>query len=398
MADAARIQTRIDWLKKNKPGDPEIRQLQQKLKALQAQPAAPEQPVTPFESGQPVTPPTFGGTGQPVNITPPPGASDAMNNLVSNVNAGQTTQPKTPDPAADFGKGVADGVQPTTPAQGNTAPTPPVNPPPVGGSFGLEQPTQDLLGDQTGLGTFGTKLATNLIGSLPGDTYDPNSIKNGIPTANSEDRAKVEDAVYANLTRDLDQNFKQDYEAKKQELADRGIPVGSQAYNTEMDRLQKGYDRQKLEARNQAIQYGGQELVNQFGLGMQSHNTEMGDYQSRWSFPTSVAGSLMGFGQSALGSYADLWNIGGGIQQKTADREQEKALTEKKLEQDFEVAMRNAGLTELQIRNEMKRWRGERAMREAQIGALNRSNRGGGAKSGGGSSEDSGPGYGGAIT
>lgn len=386
MADAARIQERIAYLKKVRPGDPEIAQLQQKLKTLTAAPAP-----APIQA-QPVDP---NANAERLQAEQDRIAAEKAAAAAAQPAPQPATQP-TPDPAAGFGAGVASGVgQGATPAQTPGAAAAAAAPP-VGSSVGLEAPVQDLLGSQVGLGALGAQIAYGLLGGMPQQPYNPNSLKNGIPTANSADRQKVEDSVYANLTRDLDQNFSRAMEDKKQELADRGIPVGSAAYSTEMDRLQKGYDRQKLEARNQAIQSGGQEMLNQFGMGLQAHNTEMGDYQSGWSFPTSVANSLVGLGTAPLGSFADLSNVFGGIQQRQADRAQDQAQFEREQDQQMEQFLQSLGLDQAKLDFARKQWKDEKAKRAAEVAALNRSNRGGGRS--GGSSEDSGPGFGGAIT
>lgn len=163
----------------------------------------------------------------------------------------------------------------------------------------LTGPNKDLYDAETGADTMGARLAGKFIDQLPQDSYSSKNIdpRFGIPTADTQDRMRIEGDVYNNLTRDLDQNYKQTQEEKKQELADRGIPLGSELYSREMDRLDKGYQRQKLEARSQATQIGGQELSNQFGMGLQSHQQAIGDLQGDYSLPTSLAGSLLGIGQ-----------------------------------------------------------------------------------------------------
>lgn len=158
---------------------------------------------------------------------------------------------------------------------------------------------KDLHDAEQGADTMGARLAGQVLDNYPTTPYNSNNIdpRLGIPTADTQDRHRIEGDVYNNLTRDLSQNYHQTLEDKKQELADRGVPLGSPLYTQEMDRLDKGYDRQKLEAHSQATQLGGQEMSNQFGMGLQSHQQAIGDLQGNYSLPTSLAGSLLGMGQ-----------------------------------------------------------------------------------------------------
>jgi len=437
MADAARIQQRIAFLQRTRPGDPEIAQLQQRLKGAQAQPAAPAPGAPPQDyrqSGQQLQGMLDGINGQP------PGSPPNYGQVASGIAEGVTGQPPAQPPgqlaslpgyqagvrgvASAGGYGAAPGANPgavdwnspgsvggaaqqegrqrydeslltNLPNEQNALGGRRYTRDPETGqlvmSDSLSPGQQALFDAETGADATAAGIASGMLGGMRQDRYDPNSLKNGIPGANTEDRKKVEDSVYANLTQDFEGDQKQQREDFEQMMSERGIPVGSDNYKSALDRFEKGWDRKKLEARNQAIAAGGDEMTRQFGLNLQAHNTEMGDYQSGWSFPAALAGSLLGMGQGYQMPtftpkpvierdpvpYTDMYNVAGGIAAKTLDREQNN--------QQFQQT----------LKFDKKRWRGERAKRRAEVGALNRSNRGGGGRGGGGG--DSSPGFGGSL-
>lgn len=80
------------------------------------------------------------------------------------------------------------------------------------------------------------------------------------------------DAIYGHLTEGYGDQKTQEYEDKKQELANRGIPIGSNAYNNEMNRLDLSWRQKEGSARNQAVTSGynqanTQQQNNISGLG-----------------------------------------------------------------------------------------------------------------------------------
>lgn len=193
------------------------------------------------------------------------------------------------------------------------------------------------------LGNFGLGLAGNQLRSFEG--MQPFSTGNidprfGIPTASNADRSRIEDELYGKYTQDLDQNYQQTLEDKKQELADRGITVGSPAYTAEMDRVDKGYQRQKTEARSQAVAGAGQEMSSQFGMGLQSRQQAVGEMVQDYSMPLSLATSLQGMGygyqnptlpgytgaNATPTNFTDPGNLAIGAAEKQKDRQAQIAL------------------------------------------------------------------------
>jgi hypothetical protein len=276
---------------------------------------------------------------QPANRTSiktnPQGRLTASNTKFTNVNDIATMQ-QGENKAAQVGSELGQNANVTTDfGQSTTTIDPRTGQATVNqGATGLNA---QLLGQGQRLGSFGQNLAMNQLSGFQGmQPYNTANIGSqyAIPTANEADRQRNEDAVYSNLTRDLSTNYNQDVAAKKQELADRGVPMGSQLYTQEMDRLDKGYQRQQQDARSQAIQQSGQEMSNQFQMGLQAHQQALGDYTQNYNMPLSLAQSLQGMGygyqnpnlpqyqgaaQTAV-NYGDLGNLAIGAQQKGLDR------------------------------------------------------------------------------
>lgn len=92
-----------------------------------------------------------------------------------------------------------------------------------------------------------------------------------IPTADANDLAQMRDSVYQQQTQYLDPQFQQAQSDLESKLANQGIMPGSEAYNREMNNF--GLTKQKAygDARNSAIQAGGQEQSRLFGLGLQAN-------------------------------------------------------------------------------------------------------------------------------
>ncbi len=208
---------------------------------------------------------------------------------------------------------------------------------------------KELLDTGQGLGKQGLGIAGDTLGAFPTLPYNPASIdpRFALPSATNEDRQRIEGEIYGKLTQDLDENYKLSLEDKKQELADRGIPLGSELYTREMDRLDKGYQRAKTEARSQATIQGGQELSTQFNLGMQSHQQALGNYQSTYNFPLAIAATASGLGmgyqdpnfQPVTGTavspvdHTGLSQIATGAAESAADRASAEKIAKQQLKQ-----------------------------------------------------------------
>lgn len=99
-------------------------------------------------------------------------------------------------------------------------------------------------------------------GPIQGMFGDAGKLQRAVgPNDFSADRQRVEGAILSRM----EPAFARDRAGMEQRLADQGIPAGSEAYKRQMDEL----DRQKNDARQQAILSGGQEQSRLFGMDLQ---------------------------------------------------------------------------------------------------------------------------------
>jgi hypothetical protein len=82
------------------------------------------------------------------------------------------------------------------------------------------------------------------------------------------------DATFNQLTQNNDSDMAREKANLAQSLANKGIPIGSEAYNDQMGQLNNRYDTLKANARNQAVLSGNQEYnsLYQNQLGGQAQN------------------------------------------------------------------------------------------------------------------------------
>lgn len=94
------------------------------------------------------------------------------------------------------------------------------------------------------------------------------------------DRARIEDEVFARLTRGVDEQQSRDVEQVKQSLVDRGIPYSddpNSRYQQELQDVNQRYDDARTNARRTATEMGGGELSRQFGIGQSTHQQQLSD-------------------------------------------------------------------------------------------------------------------------
>ncbi|MBF0142711.1 MAG: hypothetical protein HQL59_04540 [Magnetococcales bacterium] len=185
---------------------------------------------------------------------------------------------------------------------------PVVRPRNVSESLTFSGPSLEVGGPQRGLGyTPGTSLD---VGGMP-RSLD----YSGLPQLfGAEDllgaRKSVEDALYGRQTAKLDPQFRQEEEAMKTELANRGIPLGSEAYTRAVDDFFRRRQDAYAAARQDAIQGGGAEMANLFGMGLQARQQglnervtggEFGLKSQNQAYQQALSGRQQGW-QEALGS------------------------------------------------------------------------------------------------
>lgn len=179
--------------------------------------------------------------------------------------------------------------------------------------FGLDKAGNDYAGGVLRNSPFGT-----------GDTYSLDKFSAMRPDANNleGERSRIEDSLYGRYTKDLDHDFAKDKEALDQDFQSRGIPIGSELYNEQMKNLKTSYDDRRNDAKGRAVEAGGSEWSRSYGIGQDSVNQRIGDYNSNWSNPLDYAGKVSSIGQ------------GGDIALNAQNLAQQQSQFDRKLNQD----------------------------------------------------------------
>jgi hypothetical protein len=141
--------------------------------------------------------------------------------------------------------------------------------------------------------------ANNLVGSQLDYSGAPSA-----PVADAEDLAKTRDAVYQQQTQYLDPQFQQAQSDLDSRLANQGIMPGSEAYNREMNNFSLTKQKAYGDARNSAIQAGGQEQSRLFGIGMQGRQQGISEANTLHNSPLNDLASLRTGSQISLPTYS----------------------------------------------------------------------------------------------
>jgi len=114
----------------------------------------------------------------------------------------------------------------------------------------------------------------NFGGAPAAPTFDTSHVP-GLPTPDANDLNTVRDSVYRQETQYLDPQFQQRESDLKSQLANQGIMPGSEAYDREMNNFNLAKQKAYGDARDSAIQAGGQEQSRLFGLGLNANQAGM---------------------------------------------------------------------------------------------------------------------------
>ena len=131
---------------------------------------------------------------------------------------------------------------------------------------------------------YGRESAMNLINQFGqmGDAreqapYDPRNYGN----LDQYDE-RVQDAFMAQQRRNLEPAFRDQYERQQQDLANRGLPVGGEAYNRASEALNRSQTDAWQNASNQAIMMAGQESDRQRAAEQGLRSQAMGENYQQW--------------------------------------------------------------------------------------------------------------------
>lgn len=129
----------------------------------------------------------------------------------------------------------------------------------------------------------GTQRLNQMMGTGVDTSNLPQRYQGNIPNSEqafSDDRRRVEDAVYGSLTNRLGTQFGRDEAAERSRLSNAGLMEGSEAYNNAMSDFARRKDDAYSNAAMQAVQAGGAEQSRQYGnllSGVQASDTTRGN-------------------------------------------------------------------------------------------------------------------------
>lgn len=116
----------------------------------------------------------------------------------------------------------------------------------------------------------------------------------------SQDRQRIEGGLYDKFQRRMGDRFSKQKEDLQQQLANRGIPMGSERYNEEMDRFAQRQNDAYLDAQTQAMQMGGTEQQNMFNMNLTGRQQGIQERTNQYYQPLTTASTLQGMQQGVI--------------------------------------------------------------------------------------------------
>jgi hypothetical protein len=136
----------------------------------------------------------------------------------------------------------------------------------------LSDPQQQILDRDQALSLGGRDAAQQL---LEGQNFGAD--RRALGSDFAADRSRIEDEVYGRLTRGMEEDRGRQLQEVEQRLHGRGIPMGSQQWDQEMQRFDRQFQERELDARATATQMGGQEYERNFGIQEQTLGNQMNE-------------------------------------------------------------------------------------------------------------------------
>lgn len=118
------------------------------------------------------------------------------------------------------------------------------------------------------------------------------------------DRQKVEDALYGRATSRLDPQFELEQRQLETSLANKGITMGSEAWNQAMDQFGRTRNDAYSGARADAISGGGAEQSRLFGLDLGARQQGIQEDLTKRNQPINELAALLSSGQVSMPQFA----------------------------------------------------------------------------------------------
>jgi hypothetical protein len=118
------------------------------------------------------------------------------------------------------------------------------------------------------------------------------------------DRQKVEDALYGRASSRLDPQFQQQQRALETSLANKGITMGSEAWNQAMDQFGRTRNDAYSSARADAISGGGAEQSRLFGLDLGARQQGISEIMAKRNQPLNELSAILSGGQVSMPQFS----------------------------------------------------------------------------------------------
>lgn len=128
-----------------------------------------------------------------------------------------------------------------------------------------------------------------------------------MPTDFSADRQRIEDQLYSREAERLNKQFGEQKADFDRQMSQRGIPIGSELYNKQLNNFEQQKQQAFSGARQNAIQTAGAEAQNLWSNTMGARQQGISEYDYKRNAPMNQFSGLMGLG-------AGLTNQFGGFQ------------------------------------------------------------------------------------
>lgn len=140
----------------------------------------------------------------------------------------------------------------------------------------------------TGLGD----LAVNQLRQIPRDQFSLEGVPE-LRTDFSEQAGELERATYDRAMQLMEPGFQEQERRLQTQLATQGLPVGSEAYTTEMDRYGRGRREAELAAALESVGRGRQEQSRLFGMNQAARQQGISDRMLERSQPMNELAALL---------------------------------------------------------------------------------------------------------
>lgn len=147
-----------------------------------------------------------------------------------------------------------------------------------------------------------TGTSADVLSNLP-QGGDIASLRQGLPGIDTDYTAanqRAADAVYNRGMNYYQPEFENQTSSAEAQLAARGIPVGSEAYAREKDRIERGQGMQRENLALSAIGAGNQEAARLFGQDLQARGQLFGENANIFGLAEGQRGARFGEGMQGL--------------------------------------------------------------------------------------------------